>query len=321
MFSMLSFKKFFEYFTEALRWMNSVDNYNPGDSDYILILAKDKDDQKYLKVREEKIHGMMSHAIAHHYEFDQGFVKNTINQTIEYLNSYLTTENAEPKINIVLMKNVKDERGNLAYVEKNEKALEKISQDNEMKLGAILNLFDRISDKNSLRSELNPPEKHILDTFLVPLEKAYEAKVEDMMKNAVDVDRFSKQQIVDAIASGKILKLTVTLNILSGVMKRPIYLDFRSTAYISAKGPDEVATAHKLKKKDNHDLVTNMGSIGFWLNRFTVEIENPVLNTFRRDYAEGKSGFISLVDDTKAKKAKYDEEKKRQRELEKQAQK
>jgi hypothetical protein len=280
---MLSFKKFIQYLEEALNWLTSSEgasDFNPGKGDYALVFADKREDHEYItKSTIEKTHDMMSHAIHHLHEFDNGFVMKKANEMIAHLQQYLNA-NPTPTTELILFKKVLT--GIPKFDCKNEEALKKIASQNDIKKSAILNSFRSIHNKQAAGKEITSLETHIHTEYMVPLERRYEEVIERIVANSIDVDRADRRTLLRAIASGKTIKFTANIGIRGGEIVRPIYINFRDTSYISSRSSDTIATAFKLIKAHNQNVLQNLQGVfnqllgmGVEMSGFVKSAKNP----------------------------------------------
>ena len=291
---MLSFKQYLQYLIEQIQWLDSTDSYNPGNGEFVIVLANSRGEQKYPFFEGQPTHGKLSHAIAHYHEFAESKVMKAINQTIEYLKIHIETKQPPE---VVLLKIVGNKQN--IYSKQGMDALDFISKNRDIKKCAILNLYDIINDKVKLNIETNPVEDHILNTFMKPIMDAYEEKLENEMDYAFDATSINPSTMPDfikAVAKGKTIKMIARIAATSG-QPRPIYVNFRDSSFISGGVASKTAaTFHKLIKVSVTNWIENLHTlVDHQLSRFLVPgadgqyILNPFVDRFIRDLWDGGS--------------------------------
>lgn len=140
--------------------------------------------------REGNTHGRLSHALKHLSEFKKPFVIAIVNEIRDIMYEYASEqiEIREKKI----QSDVFDPYFSMRYFDRNvEKdiTVEDILDYVKVPNSAILNYLDLINDDYQMGNKLSPFAKVLYKLFFKRIEVEYSKVCDDLVKNAVDLDR------------------------------------------------------------------------------------------------------------------------------------
>ena len=196
----------YDYDYDADKYSNKI----PKDLASNRVLFFDNDD-RYLE--DGSTHGRDSHALKHLVEFNPNIVRKFCNDIISYLQSI-------PGLN---MRAVEHKSGN-----------EQVINASDLRPGDIINTLDRINDDVIMEDPpLSQLEKLIYTTYFIPASDYYDSMVDEIIKNAIDVN---DSNFVDPKKLVAFLEKTPTITFLAiykgyqGEVVQRYYYDISTTA-------------------------------------------------------------------------------------------
>ena len=212
---------FCEFLMERINFARANDADFPATTDTGIIVFSEEAYKKY-KV-EGKTHGVESHAIKHLMEFEPKYVKQVIASCRNFLIDLL---DKDKELDIRYYKSP-------TQVSKNKpKRIVSSASD-----GAFLNMLDLINDMKVKRQKLNPTENKMLK-YINQLSQKYEEIIEKKLKNVVNLDDLSLDQIQGVLREKNSV---VMFEIFDRGMAKTVYVDLRDDAMIIAS-PDYIRT-------------------------------------------------------------------------------
>ena len=216
---MLTFK---EFLLEQIRFQKAKDvDYDNGSNE---VLCLEPDDGPTYNIRG-KTHGMYSHACKHYKEFNPEDAKAIIDAVRKIIRKKIDS-NPRQFCDIYVQ--------SYGYKELKPKNALSMATD-----GAILNLLDLLNDMQKADIRMTQIQTEVFERGLT-MKKNYEAIINGIMKNSIDIDTFKTPQDIEAVcAKSKVIRFRVK----HANVDKTIYLDLKKNAMVVEGKPNEIRTA------------------------------------------------------------------------------
>lgn len=255
---MLSFKKFLiNYLKEAEFFTSFRKAKNPKlfEGRYTLFFVPNET-FRFIH-SNEKVHGKMSHAIFHFWEFDtSGFMIKSSESALSLIENYLQNN---PEADLILSNTtIKDgdfHATSNSPIHTGQKAIDELKKLSPIEIrNCFINTFAFINDKIETGKTLLPIETEIKSKIIDPIVENYDRIADSMMSKSIDIDSIKTiKELDDAVKSNKKIKF-VADKPLSGLVKAVFYINFYNTAMISQNASsDKVATLFLIYKDFPHN--------------------------------------------------------------------
>ena len=203
-------------------------------------------------------HGRDSHTIKHHVEFFPDQIRETLNNTLNFI------KGIEQEVHVI-------EGGKTQPIKKEQ-----------INLGDLLNTFDFINDKKINGESLKDIEAQIYKKYMLPLISQYDGMADEMMSSNIDVSNAAvetREKLVLLLSKQPIIKFKA---VYSGQEKEYI-VNVANSAMVALAGGRVATLFNRLKKSPGKTLSLRQALKDFATGKSTVPTDEY---SIFRDYID-----------------------------------